>query len=56
LKESGRSDAVANNTVKPSHLPKEITNSAVHEVNIKKRKDSDTNGFLHGESNSNDYC
>ncbi|KAF9666138.1 hypothetical protein SADUNF_Sadunf16G0197600 [Salix dunnii] len=47
LKESGRSDVVANNSIKSSHLPKEITNSAVDEVNIKKRKDSDTNGFLH---------
>ncbi|KAJ6751351.1 hypothetical protein OIU85_001844 [Salix viminalis] len=47
LKESGRSDVVANNSIKSSHLPKEITNSAVDKVNIKKRKDADTNGFLH---------
>ncbi|KAJ6777066.1 MYB-LIKE PROTEIN X [Salix koriyanagi] len=47
LKESGRSDVVANNSIKSSHLPKEITSSAVDEVNIKKRKDADTNGFLH---------
>ncbi|KAJ6302339.1 hypothetical protein OIU77_016429 [Salix suchowensis] len=53
LKESGRSDVVANNSIKSSHLPKEITNSAVDEVNIKKRKDADTNGFLHNDIKPN---
>ncbi|KAJ6860346.1 DNA ligase 1-like isoform X1 [Populus alba x Populus x berolinensis] len=47
LKESNMSDIVGNHTVKASHLSKESSNSAVDEVNIKKRKDSDTNGFLH---------
>ncbi|XP_011042179.1 PREDICTED: DNA ligase 1-like isoform X1 [Populus euphratica] len=46
LKESNMSNIVGNHTVKASHLSKESSNSAV-EVNIKKRKDSDTNGFLH---------
>jgi hypothetical protein len=49
------SNIVGNNTVKASHLSKESFNGAVDEVNIKKRKDLDTNGFLHGESNSNNY-
>jgi len=50
LKESNMSDVVGNHTVKTSHLLKESTDSAVDEVNIKERKDSDMNGFLHGES------
>ncbi|CAK7328410.1 unnamed protein product [Dovyalis caffra] len=50
LKESSMSDVVGNHTVKTSHLPKESTNSAVSEVNIMKRKDSDTNGFLHANN------
>jgi hypothetical protein len=54
LKESNMFDLVGDHTVKSSHLLKESTNSVVGDVKIKKRKDSDTNGLLHGESNSND--
>ncbi|CAK7328411.1 unnamed protein product [Dovyalis caffra] len=47
LKESNMSDVVGNHTSKTSHLLKESTTSAANEVNIKKRKDSGTNGFFH---------
>ncbi|KAG6742709.1 hypothetical protein POTOM_053632 [Populus tomentosa] len=54
LKESNMFDRVGDHTVKSSHLLKESTNSVVGDIKIKKRKDSDTNGLLHGESKSND--
>ncbi|KAF9663491.1 hypothetical protein SADUNF_Sadunf17G0056000 [Salix dunnii] len=47
LKESNMANLIGNHTVKAPHLSRESFNSAVDEVNIKKRKDSDTNGFLH---------
>ncbi|KAJ6691206.1 MYB-LIKE PROTEIN X [Salix koriyanagi] len=47
MKESNMANVVGNHTVKAPHLSKESFNSAVDEVNIKKQKESDTNGFLH---------
>lgn len=46
-KESNKDDVTVTHNIKTSHLHKDSNKSAATEGNHRKRKDSDTNGFLH---------
>lgn len=50
LKESNKDDLRVANNIKTSHLHKDSNKSAATEGNLRKRKESEANGFLHGES------
>ena len=49
-KEINKDNLTVAHNIKASHLHKDSNKSAAAEENLRKRMDSDTNGFLHGES------
>lgn len=49
LRASNKHDIVDNHAIKAPQHPKDSNNSAPNDVNLKKRKDFETNGVLHGE-------
>lgn len=49
LSESNKDDFIGFNSVKTSQLSKDCNKTAAAEGNLKKRKDLETNGVLHGE-------
>lgn len=48
-KEINKDNRAVTHNLKTSHLDKDSNKSAAAEENLRKRKDSDTNGFLHGK-------
>ncbi|KAK9289097.1 hypothetical protein L1049_017569 [Liquidambar formosana] len=47
IKESNNNDPIGTHNMKTSDLPKDSNKSAASEGNLRKRKDYETNGFLH---------